>query len=141
MAFFITDRCIGCAVCTKVCPVGAISGLRNKLHRVIAPLCFDCGACGRICPHGAVLDAKRNRVQRIRFRKKWPMPVIVREKCISCKICMDACPTACFDLDYTKETDDTSGYPILARPRRCIACAFCETECPVDAIHMATPAM
>lgn len=68
MAFFITDRCIGCAVCTKVCPAGAISGLRNKLHRVIAQLCFDCGACGRICPHGAVLDAERNRVQRIRFR-------------------------------------------------------------------------
>ena len=141
MAFFITDRCIGCAVCTKVCPVGAISGLRNKPHQVIEQLCFDCGACGRICPHGAVLDAERNRVRRIRLRKKWPKPVIVREKCISCKICIDACPTACFDLDYTQDTDDTIGYPVLARPRKCIACAFCETECPVDAIQMVKPEM
>ena len=66
MAYFITDKCIGCAVCTKVCPVGAISGLRNKQHRVIPELCFDCGACGRICPHAAVLDADKNVCKRIR---------------------------------------------------------------------------
>lgn len=139
MPFLITDKCIGCAVCTKVCPVAAITGLRNKQHRVIPELCFDCGACGRICPHGAVLDADKNVFKRIRLRKNWPKPVIELGKCISCKICMDACPTGCFGLDYTKDTQDTSGYPVLAKPRQCIACGFCETECPVDAIKMVKP--
>jgi Na+-translocating ferredoxin:NAD+ oxidoreductase subunit B len=139
MAFFITDKCIGCAVCTKVCPVEAITGLRNKQHRVNPEICIDCGACGRICPHGAILDPDRIPCRRIRFRKHWPKPVINRETCISCKICMDACPTACFALDYTKDTRDTNGYPVLARPGRCIACGFCETDCPVTAIKMVAP--
>jgi ferredoxin len=139
MAFLITDKCIGCAVCTKVCPEGAITGLRNKPHRVIAARCYDCGACGRICPHGAVLDPKGKLCRRIRLRKNWPKPVILRASCISCKICMDACPTACFQLDYTRDTADTIGYPILAKPRKCIACEFCVTECPVDAVEMVTP--
>ncbi|MBI9084624.1 MAG: 4Fe-4S binding protein [Desulfobacterales bacterium] len=139
MAFTITDKCVGCAVCTKICPTGAISGKRNKKHRVEALRCIDCGACGRICPHEAILDADKKPCQRIRFRKNWEKPVIDRKKCISCNICIDACPVRCLSKTFTPEPVDKAVYPELVRDRDCIACGICATDCPVGAIVMKAP--
>jgi formate hydrogenlyase subunit 6/NADH:ubiquinone oxidoreductase subunit I len=136
MAYTITDRCVGCAVCTKICPTGAISGKRSKLHRITEPRCIDCGACGRICPHGAVLDADRRVCERIRLRKTWAKPVIDREKCISCNICIDACPVRCLTVTFTADTENKAAYPELVKPRVCIACELCVIECPVEAVKM-----
>jgi len=139
MAFTILKECIGCSVCTKVCPVNAIFGERNKRHKIDAALCIDCYACGYICPQSAVADSKDQVIQRIRFRKNWPKPQIIRDKCMSCTICLDSCPAGCLDLVFTPDNSDTRGYPILARSRACIACGFCSADCPVDAIEMLTP--
>jgi len=139
MAFTITKACIGCAVCTKVCPVNAIQGERGKRHKIRADVCIGCYACGYICPQSAVKDSQGQVVQRIRFRKNWPKPEIDAEKCMSCTICLDACPPGCLTLVYTRDTEDTRGIPKLTNPRTCIACGFCAQDCPVDAIEMRTP--
>ena len=140
MAFTILKECIGCAVCTKVCPVNAISGERNKRHKIDAALCIDCYACGYICPQSAVKDSREQVIQRIRFRKNWPKPKITRDMCMSCTICLDSCPAGCLELTFTRDTSNTNGYPKLARSRACIACGFCAADCPVDAIEMSKPA-
>ena len=139
MAFSILEKCIGCAVCTKVCPVNAISGERNKRHKIDPALCIDCYACGYICPQSAVQDAGKQVVERIRFRRKWPKPEISRDTCMSCTICLDSCPVGCLKLTYTPDTSDTRGYPVIAPPGACIACGFCAADCPVDAIEMIRP--
>ena len=139
MAFTILKECIGCAVCTKVCPVNAISGERNQRHKIDAALCIDCYACGYICPQSAVKDSREQVVQRIRFRRNWPKPKITQETCMSCTICLDSCPTGCLSLIFTQDTSDTRGYPDLARPGDCIACGFCAADCPVAAIEMIEP--
>ena len=139
MAFFITDKCVGCALCRKICPVVCIAGKPSKLHRVDPDRCIDCGACGRVCPHEAILDPKRRVAQRIRFRRTWDQPVIMRDRCMSCDICIDACPVQCLTLDYTADTADTSVFPVLSDAHACIACGFCADDCPVDAITMVKP--
>lgn len=137
MAFRITDKCIGCSVCKKICPVDCIAGERSQLHHIDAGLCIECGACGHICPQSAVVDAAGRVIQRIRFRKHWPKPRIDKTRCISCVICLDSCPVGCLALSYTKESDNKRGLPVLADETACIGCEFCAVDCPVDAIEMA----
>ncbi len=51
----ITDKCIGCTACTKVCPVNCISGERKALHVIDQDVCIKCGACIEKCPVDAIV--------------------------------------------------------------------------------------
>jgi NADH-quinone oxidoreductase subunit F/NADP-reducing hydrogenase subunit HndC len=51
----ITDKCIGCTVCTKVCPVDCISGNRKEKHVIDQSACIKCGACIEKCPVNAII--------------------------------------------------------------------------------------
>ncbi len=44
------DRCTGCHICTKVCPVNAISGDPKQIHEIDQELCIKCGLCFEKCP-------------------------------------------------------------------------------------------
>ena len=50
------DKCKKCSLCTKQCPVGAISGQVGKTPFVIDPSkCIRCGACMASCRFGAII--------------------------------------------------------------------------------------
>ena len=52
--FTITDKCIGCTVCSKVCPTEAILGRVKEKHFIYQERCIKCGACHNSCRFNAI---------------------------------------------------------------------------------------
>ena len=50
----MTDKCIGCTMCARKCPVNAISGEVKKPHVIDADKCIRCGQCLNSCKFGAI---------------------------------------------------------------------------------------
>lgn len=48
------DKCRGCSLCSRKCPVGAISGEVKKPYHIDEKKCIKCGACMESCKFGAI---------------------------------------------------------------------------------------
>jgi NADH-quinone oxidoreductase subunit F len=48
------EKCTGCTLCRRKCPVSAISGEVKKPHAIDAALCTKCGLCASVCKFKAV---------------------------------------------------------------------------------------
>ena len=56
LKFKITNKCIGCTACSRVCPVHCISGELKKQHHIDNTKCTHCGQCVVTCPVGAIFE-------------------------------------------------------------------------------------
>jgi NADH-quinone oxidoreductase subunit F/NADP-reducing hydrogenase subunit HndC len=48
------DKCKGCTLCSRNCPVGAISGTVKEPHHIDIDTCIKCGLCKQNCKFDAV---------------------------------------------------------------------------------------
>jgi len=51
----LPDKCKGCSLCSKKCPVEAISGELKKPYTIDTKKCIKCGACIQSCKFAAIV--------------------------------------------------------------------------------------
>jgi len=53
--YIVADKCTGCTLCAKHCPVDAISGQAKYIHVIDQETCISCSSCFNVCPFDAIV--------------------------------------------------------------------------------------
>ena len=60
---FLHKNCIGCKLCSGVCPEGCITGEEKNAYDFDAAFCKGCGLCAVICPKKDIEMVKEESVK------------------------------------------------------------------------------
>jgi len=142
-------RCIGCDICSTVCPREAIDikkPTKTEGEKLTPPTitidqnkCQFCGICNTICPFGA-LTLEINDERTIPVLRTDSFPQIIHEievdtsKCpTDCRECEEICP---FDLIKISVDEERNEINVDVETDHCPCCRLCEARCPHEAIHI-----
>ena len=135
MSYRITDKCRGCTLCAKNCPMKAITGTVKERHVIDPDRCVSCGLCGRLCAFGAIVDDRGMAAAKVP-KDQWKKPRIDPALCAACSVCVENCPKECLAISDPKYHGDITMVALLRTPEDCIGCGICADRCPVGAITL-----
>ena len=141
------QKCIGCKLCTKVCPANATEYLPDvKKIQIHNDRCCFCAQCTEICPVKCLamsdesLNSSFNRLEDI-ITDTGPINkdvgvesensgkyAIDAGTCIGCTKCVRACPVNAIS-GKVKEAH-------VIDPEICVGCGQCAEGCPKGSIHI-----
>jgi len=126
------EKCYGCRTCELVCSFGHFNEFNPKMANVtvleyekaavaIPVMCLQCeeACCEKVCPVHAI-STDENGARKINY-----------DKCIGCKMCMNACPLG-----------NISFHPEVRKVFKCDLCGGdpkCAKYCPGHAIVYVDP--
>lgn len=135
MSYRITDKCKGCTLCSRNCPVKAITGQTKQRHTIDPDRCVSCGLCGKLCAFGAIVDDRGMTAVKVP-KEQWKKPQIDPALCAACSVCVENCPKECLSISAPKYHGDITMVALLSAPEDCIGCGICADRCPVGAITL-----
>jgi len=110
--------CIGCTLCTKVCPHEGAIVMDGNLPKMDYTKCVSCGICFNKCPTHSFVDRAKARPY-----------AIITAKCDGCGECTKVC--------LFKAIEGEPGKRHTVVKDKCIGCGRCFEVCPLKVITMA----
>lgn len=112
-----TTGCIGCKMCERTCPFGAIK-VENNIAKIDYEKCKQCMVCTVKCPTGAISGNPSKRVK----------AHINEDLCIGCGICKKNCELGAIEGEIKKAH--------VVNEELCVGCKVCYDKCPKNAIEL-----
>jgi len=109
-----TDGCIGYGDCMATCPYGAITLNKNSVAVVDPGICIGCGLCTTICPRHLISTQVMTDRKEVSFvlchntlMGKRALEACANT-CIGCRRCVRVCPKKCITVENNVAHIDTS---------------------------------